>query len=79
MEDVDSLIKTIIHDKFKLNVLNSTLISSFVEDSMAKIEMLFEVEQALKIKIDEEELLSIESVDDIIRAAKKELKKSEVK
>lgn len=71
MEDIESFIKETIHHKFKIDVLNSTLISEFVEDSFAKIEMLFEIEQSLGIKFDEEDLLSIETVADLIALVKK--------
>lgn len=75
MEDVESKIKQIIFDKFKLNVLNSTNISDFVEDSISKVEMLFEVEQLFATKFDEEDLLSIETVGDLILVAKKSFEK----
>lgn len=71
MEDVESLIKQIIFDKFKLDVLNSTLISDIVSDSFAKIEMLFEIEQILGVRFEEEDLFSIETVADLIALAKK--------
>lgn len=79
MDDIESLIKKIIFDKFKLNVLNSTNISDFVEDSISKVEMLFEVEQLFATKFDEEDLLSIETVGDLILVAKNLLKKIDLK
>jgi len=68
---IEETIKKIIFDKFKLEVSENTNVAEFVEDSMAKIEMLFEIEQALGRKFDEEDLLSIETVGDIFRIAKK--------
>jgi acyl carrier protein len=75
MEDIESKIKQIIFDKFKLEVLNSTNISDFVEDSISKVEMLFEIEQLFETKFDEEDLLSIETVGDLIKVAKKSFEK----
>ena len=75
MEDIESKIKQIIFDKFKLEVLNSTNISDFVEDSISKVEMLFEIEQLFDTKFDEEDLLSIETVGDLIQLAEKSFEK----
>lgn len=75
MDDIDLKIKQVIFDKFKFNPLNSTLFSELVEDSIAKIEMLFEIEQFLGVRFNEEDLLSAETVGDLIDLAKKSTEK----
>jgi len=67
---MEDLVKKIISDKFKLDVVDSTLISDFVEDSFSKVEMLFEIEQSFGVRLGEEDILSIDTVGDLIQALK---------
>ena len=67
---MEEIVKNIIFDKFKLEVLDDTLISDIVEDSFSKVEMLFEIEQAVEVKLDEEDILSIDTVGDLIQVLK---------
>ena len=76
MEDT---IKKIIFDKFKLEVDKNTPISQFVEDSMSRVEMLFEIEQALNVRFCEEDVLSIVNCGDLFEAANNSVKFSVVK
>lgn len=71
MDDIKSTIKTIIYDKFKLEVVDDTPVFDFVQDSIEVMEFFFEVEQALDIRFNEEDLLSIKTVKDIFEIAKK--------
>jgi acyl carrier protein len=76
MEDT---IKRIIFDKFKLEVDKNTPISQFVEDSISRVEMLFEIEQALNIRLSEEDILSVVNCGDLFKAANNSLKNSVAK
>lgn len=60
----------IIFDKFKLEVDNNANLYEIIQDSFAKIEMLFEIEEFLGVKIPETELADIETVGDLINAFK---------
>lgn len=69
-EDIETIIKKIIFDKFKLEVDNNTNLYGIIQDSFAKIEMLFEIEEFLGVKIPETKLADIETVGDLINAFK---------
>lgn len=71
MDDIESAIKTIIYDKFKLEVVDDTPVFDFVQDSIEVMEFFFEVEQALNIRFNEQDLLGIKTVKDIFEIAKK--------
>lgn len=66
----EELIKKIISEKFGTEVCESQFLSDFAEDSFAKIEMLFEIEQALDINIPDQDIIDMETVGDLISAAK---------
>ena len=63
---MEEKIKKIIFDKFKVEVDNNTNLSELIEDSFAKIEMLFEIEQAVGTKLLENDIMNIETVGDLI-------------
>ena len=63
--EVRSLVFGYIFDKFKLEVLESTLLSDFVEDSMDRVEMLFELEEMFGVSLSEDDVLGLEKVGDI--------------
>lgn len=48
-----------------------TSLSYIAEDSFGRIEMLVEIEQALKIKISEDDILDMETVGDLVKIARK--------
>ena len=67
---MEEKIKKIIFDKFKVEVDNNTNLSELIEDSFAKIEMLFEIEQAVGTKLLENDIMDIETVGDLISVFK---------
>lgn len=69
--NVEKTIKTMIYDKFKIEVTDATELAEIVQDSFAKVEMLFEIEEALKIKISEEDIMNISTVADLISVVQK--------
>lgn len=68
---MEETIKKIIYDKFKIQATNSTNLADIVQDSFAKVEMLFEIEEAIGIKIPEQDIMDMETVGDLVAAAKK--------
>lgn len=66
----EALIKKMISERFGTEVCESDLLSDFAEDSFAKVEMLFDIEQALNINIPDEDIIDMETVWDLISAAK---------
>jgi acyl carrier protein len=69
--DVERTIKEMIFDKFKIEATNKTDLAEIVQDSFAKVELLFEIEEALGIKISEEDIMEITTIDDLVSKAKK--------
>lgn len=45
----------------------NTSIAEIAEDSLARMELLFELEQSLDISISHEEVLNIETINDLIK------------
>jgi acyl carrier protein len=64
-------IKRIIFDKFKLEVKGNTKLSQIAKDSFDRLEMIFEIEQDVNIKLTD--ISEIETVDDLIRAFERKL------
>jgi acyl carrier protein len=62
-------IKRIIFDKFKLEVKGNTRLSQIAKDSFDRLEMIFETEQDLNIKL--ADISEIETVGDLIKAFEK--------
>lgn len=65
-----SLIK-IINEKFNIKCDNETSLLSLAEDSFGKVELLMEIEEKLNVKIPEEDILSVETVGDLIGVIEK--------
>jgi len=63
---MEQSIKRIIFDKFKLEVNNNTLLSEIAPDSFDRLEMIFETEQDVNIKLND--ISEIETVGDLIKA-----------
>lgn len=67
-------IKKLIAEKFFVDInliTNETKLSDITEDSIGRIELLFEVEQTLNKKIPEEDILSMETVADLLHVVDK--------
>lgn len=62
-------IKCIIFDKFKLEVKGNTLLSEIAPDSFDRLEMIFETEQYLDVKLTD--ISEIETVGDLVKAFEK--------
>lgn len=69
--NVEKTIKTMIYDKFKIEATDALELAEIFQDSFAKIELLFEIEEALKVKISEEDIMDISTVADLISKVKK--------
>ena len=68
---MEEKIKDIISNKFNREVSKDTDFSELVEDSFAKVEMLFAIEEELGKKLSEDEILQIENVGDLINILQK--------
>lgn len=68
---MEQSIKRIIFDKFKLEVKSNTKLSEIAKDSFDRLEMIFETEQDVNIKLND--ISEIETVDDLIRAFERKL------
>jgi acyl carrier protein len=66
-------IKNIILEKFNLeNINEDTNLSELAEDSFGKVELLFEVEEVIGKKLNEEEILQIETLSDLFEVVEKQ-------
>jgi acyl carrier protein len=63
---MEQSIKRIIFDKFKLEVNGNTRLSEIAKDSFDRLEMIFETEQDVNIKLTD--ISEIETVGDLIKA-----------
>lgn len=61
-------IKSFILKNYGVEVTDNTLISEIAEDSLSRIELLFEIESKLKHSIPQEKVLDIETFGDLMRA-----------
>jgi acyl carrier protein len=67
-------IKKLISEKFFVDInsiTTETKLSDITEDSMGRIELLFELEQHLDKKIPEEDILSMETIADLLHVVNK--------
>lgn len=66
-------IKSIISEKFNLeNVNENTNLSELAEDSFGKVELLFEIEEIIGKKLNEEEILRVETLSDLFEIVEKQ-------
>lgn len=66
-------IKSIISEKFNLeNVNENTNLSELTEDSFGKVELLFEIEEIIGKKLNEEEILRVETLSDLFEVLEKQ-------
>jgi len=63
---MEQSIKRIIFDKFKLETNGNTRLSEIAKDSFDRLEMIFETEQDVNIKLTD--ISEIETVGDLIKA-----------
>lgn len=56
-----------LKEKFGREVGPDTEIAELVQDSMSRVELLFEIEQQVGAKLPGEELLDAETVGDVLR------------
>lgn len=68
---MEEKIKKIVLDKYGVDVNSQTLIAELVEDSLSKIEFLFELEKELNISIPQDDLLDIETFGELIKVLEK--------
>ena len=68
---MEEKIKEIIFNKFNREVDKDTDLSELAEDSFARVEMLFLIEEELGKRLSEDEILQIENVGDLIKALQK--------
>lgn len=67
-------IKEAIAEKFKFpleKIKTDTLLAEIVEDSISKIEFLFEIEKTLGKRMPEEDILDMETIGDLLHAINK--------
>ena len=67
-------VKKLIAEKFFVDINSITIetkLSDITEDSIGRIELLFEVENFLDKKIPEEDVLSMETVADLVHVVNK--------
>lgn len=63
--DVELMVFGYVFDKFKLEAVRSTPLSDFVEDSIDRVEMLFELEELFGVRLSEDDILGLETVGDV--------------
>lgn len=66
---MEEIIKDIVSEKLNIDrnkISVDTNFVDFVQDSISRIEMLFELESALKVRIPQEYIADIETVGDLI-------------
>lgn len=61
----------LLSDKFKKPVTEKTELVELCEDSISRVETLFDIEQLTQVKISEDDIFSIENVQDVINIINK--------
>ena len=68
--EIESKVKAIMAEKLDVNIANISLDSRLVDnlgmDSFGSIEMVFELEEAFKLKIPDEDIVKAVTVKDIV-------------
>lgn len=67
---MEEIIIKAVSEKFSIKADKNTSITELCQDSFGKIEMLMELEQKLNCRLSDEDVLSIETIGDLIDAAK---------
>lgn len=60
-----------LRNKFNQPIDENSFLAEFSEDSMSRVEILFELEQLIGKKLNEEDILNIETVQDLINVVSK--------
>jgi acyl carrier protein len=68
---MEEKIKKIVLDVYGIEVGRHTLISELVEDSLSKIEFLFELEKTLGLSIPQDDIIDIETFGELIEVLEK--------
>lgn len=71
---MEDQIKDILAKKFQIEfseITNETSLMDIAEDSLGKLEMLFEIEEVLDIQIPHDAVIEIGTVGELIEAIKK--------
>ena len=68
MSDIEERIKEIILEQLGISVTKETLLSDIAEDSLSKVDLLFQIEQELDKSIPQDEVLDLETVGDLVKA-----------
>jgi len=68
---MEETIYKIISEKFNIIPNSETNIAELGQDSFGKVEMLFEIEEKLKVRLPEHEIMDIETVGELLEVIKK--------
>jgi len=60
-----------LRNKFNQPIDENSFLAEFSEDSMSRVEILFELERLIGKKLNEEDILNIETVQDLINVVSK--------
>jgi acyl carrier protein len=71
---MEDLIKKIILENYGVSVCLDTKISDLVEDSLSKIEFLFEIEKEAGVRLPHDEVLDVETFRDLLEVLEKSAK-----
>ena len=68
MLNIEERIKEIILEQLGIAVTRETLLSDIAEDSLSKVDLLFQIEQELDKNIPHHKILNLETVGDLVEA-----------
>ena len=68
MLHIEEKIKKVILEQLGIAVTKETLLSDIAEDSLSKVDLLFQIEQVLDKNIPQDEVLDLETVGDLVEA-----------
>lgn len=61
-------VKGFISDRFGVEVSDGTSLAELVQDSMERVEVLFELERLAGVRLSEQDVLELETVGDLVKA-----------
>jgi acyl carrier protein len=67
---MEELIKKMVLERYGIPISCETKISEVVEDSLGRIELLFELENSVGKTVSHDEVLDLETFGDLIKALK---------
>jgi acyl carrier protein len=68
MLHIEEKIKKVILEQLGIAVTKETLLSDIAEDSLSKVDLLFQIEQELDKNIPQDEVLDLETIGDLVEA-----------